>query len=262
MEKEGIASQEKLSELESETKELITGQSVSGHPYYMIVDGYFDKYDAASKTVNVLTQYRNGKLKLYRVNGGERIFAKTDYRCPIFILKDFNFDESTYTKVDGYNLGFVAELTDGHQDVGGFEYIIPSDAKYVAITHYKPDYAPYDFLYINDHPIDETILGSVECRKNGIFNIKINYVRKDYKTAAAAYLFNIYKNLSGIKDIYIPNRDVNKHYFISHIYSTQGNYFQFKIAYTEDGVMCGPSDYTVIFSVDILKSSISEDERK
>ena len=35
----GIASQAKLSELESETKELITNQSVSGHPYYMIEIG-------------------------------------------------------------------------------------------------------------------------------------------------------------------------------------------------------------------------------
>lgn len=261
LEKQGIASEEKLTELKSETKELITNQSVSGHPYYMIVDGYFHNYDTASKTVQIFSQYKGGKLKLYRVNGGERIFAKTDYRCPIFILKDFNFDESTYTKVDGYNLGFVAELTDGNQDVGTFEYIIPSDAKYVAITHYKPDYAPYEFLYINDHPIEGTILESVEPRKNGIFNIKINYVRLYYNSDAAAYLFNIYKNLSGIKDIYIPNRDVNKHYFISHIYSIQGDHFQFKIAYTEDGVMCGPSDYTVIFSVNILKSSISEDER-
>ena len=257
----GIASQEKLTELESETKELITNQSVSGHPYYMIVDGYFDNYDAASKTVQIFSQYQGGKLKLYRVNGGERIFAKTHYRCPIFILKDFNFDKSTYTKVDGAHLGFVAELTDGNQGIGGFEYIIPSDAKYVAITHYKSNYAPYDFLYINDHPIEETILDSIKPRKNGIFNIKINYVRQDYSDPVF-YRFDINSTLSGIKDIFIPNRDVNKHYFISHIYSIQSNYFQFKIAYTEDGVMCGPSDYTVIFSVDLLKSSISEDERK
>ena len=258
----GIASQEKLSELEPETKELITNQSVSGHPYYMIVDGFFTRYDATSKTVKVLTQYGNGKLKLYRVNGGERIFAKTDYRCPIFILKDFNFDESTYTNVDGYNLGFVAELTDGNQFAGTFEYVIPSDAKYVAVTHYMPDYAPYEFLYINDHPIEETILDSVKPRKNGIFNIKINYVRDNYNIERAFSLVNIRAALSGIKDIYIPNRDVNKHYFISHIYSTQSDYFQFKIAYTEDGVMCAPSDYNVIFSVNLLKSSISEDERK
>lgn len=257
----GIASQAKLSELESETKELITSQSVSGHPYYMIVDGYFDNYDAASKTVQIFSQYHEGKLKLYRVNGGERIFAKTDYRCPIFILKDFNFDESTYTKVDGVHLGFVAELTDGNQGVGGFEYIIPSDAKYIAVTHYKTSYAPYDFLYINDHPIEETILDSIKPRKNGIFNIKVNYVKHNYNDPAF-YRIDINSRLSGIKDIYIPNRDVNKHYFIPHIYSIQGDYFQFKIAYTDDGVMCGPSDYTVIFSVDLLKSSISEDERK
>lgn len=256
-----IPSQEKLSKLESETKELITNQSVSGHPYYMIVDGTFSNYDAASKTVNILSQYNEGKLKLYKVNGGERIFAKTDYRCPIYILKDFNFDKSTYTKVDGYNLGFVAELTEGTQGVGQFEYIIPSDAKYVAITHYKSGFAPYDFLYINDHRIEETILDSVKSRKNGIFNIKTNYVRANY-FGTNFYAISIYHCLSGIKDIYIPNRDVNKHYFISHIYAMQGDLFQFKIAYTEDGVMCKPSDYTVIFSVNLLKSSISEDDRK
>ena len=148
----GIATQAKLSELESETKELITNQSASGHPYYMIVDGYFDNYDAASKTVRIFSQYKGGKLKLYRVNGGERIFAKTSYKCPIYILKDFNFDKSTYTKVDGYNLGFVAELTEGTQGSGQFEYIIPSEiekdsyARTIFIKHMEDSQKAYDEL--------------------------------------------------------------------------------------------------------------------
>lgn len=74
--------------------------------------------------------------------------------------------------------------------------------------------------------------------------------------------FNL-KRLKGFKDVYITDRDKNKHYFISHcLVSTSHTTYQFRVAKSDTVAETSPNEYEVIMSIDIDKTMVSKQKLK
>ena len=139
LEKEGIASQEKLTELESEVTDLVT--SINNEEYIQKFDGWFD-------TINTISKYGDSKYIILPVFRAISMHIKTrsDQGTNIFIAKDYHDVVPATIELASGETGrrYIEKNEDVH-------ITLPSDAKYVYLQHTTydgismiPDYLSID----------------------------------------------------------------------------------------------------------------------